>query len=95
MLKSPLFRFWFFAPSFQHTEQRQSDEDASSKLPSVTRLTAEDHQLAMGLLHMTTIRRGRDGSPDSPYTANYDESKANPFPDLPDPLVPTGKAVSA
>ncbi len=41
----------------------------------------------MDLLHITSIRRGRDGG-NRPTTnsANYDESKANPFPDLPDPL---------
>ena len=39
-------------------------------------------------LHITSIRRGRDGGdPKSPYYANYDEAKANPFPQLPDPLV--------
>ncbi len=39
------------------------------------------------LLGITAIRRGRDGmNPQSPYYANYDESKANPFPNLPDPL---------
>src|SRR5258708_34964223 len=52
------------------------------------RLTQEDHQRLMDLLHMTTIRRGRDGNnKDSPFYANYDEAKANPFPKLPDPLV--------
>jgi hypothetical protein len=56
----------------------------------------EDHQRLMGLLHMTEIRRGRDGSnKDSPYYANYDESKANPFPVLPDPLtLKNGKKVT-
>ena len=50
--------------------------------------TAQDHQRMMDLLHITSLRRGRDGSnPQSPYYANYDESKANPFPNLPDPLV--------
>jgi hypothetical protein len=39
------------------------------------------------LLGIAAIRRGRDGmNPQSPYYANYDESKANPFPNLPDPL---------
>src|ERR1017187_8822791 len=52
------------------------------------KLTEADHQRLMDLLHMTTIRRGRDGNnKDSPYYANYDEAKANPFPKLPDPLV--------
>ena len=42
----------------------------------------------MDLLHITSIRRGKDGSnTNSPFYANYDESKANPFPNLPDPLV--------
>ena len=49
--------------------------------------TAQDHQKMMALLHISSIRRGRDGSnPQSPYYANYDESKANPYPNLPDPL---------
>src|ERR1035441_1703702 len=52
------------------------------------KLTQADHQRLMDLLHMTTIRRGRDGSnKESPFYANYDEAKANPFPKLPDPLV--------
>ena len=52
------------------------------------KLTEADHQRLMDLLHMTTIRRGRDGNnKDSPFYANYDEAKANPFPKLPDPLV--------
>jgi hypothetical protein len=47
----------------------------------------EDHQRLMALLHMTEMRHGRDqNNKDSPYYVNYDESKANPFPVLPDPL---------
>jgi len=41
----------------------------------------------MDLLHITSLRRGADGNPQSQHPANYDESKANPYPDLPDPLV--------
>jgi hypothetical protein len=52
------------------------------------KLTEADHQRLMDLLHMATIRRGRDGNnKESPFYANYDEAKANPFPKLPDPLV--------
>ena len=41
----------------------------------------------MELLKITSLRRGRDGNnPKSPFYANYDEAKANPFPVLPDPL---------
>ena len=50
--------------------------------------TERDHQGMMDQLHITTLRRGRDGGdPQSPFYANYDEAKANPFPNLPDPLV--------
>ena len=51
-------------------------------------VTEQDHRRMLELLHITSIRRGRDGSnTNSPFYANYDESKANPFPNLPDPLV--------
>ncbi len=50
-------------------------------------LTAEqDHQRLMDLLHITALRQGADGDPKSPNAANYDESKAKPYPNLPDPL---------
>lgn len=56
--------------------------------PPVVRTTQQDHRKMMDLLQITTIRRGRDGNnPQSTNYANYDESKANPFPNLPDPLV--------
>ncbi len=53
-----------------------------------TRTTEQDHQEMMDLLHITSIRRGRDGNNrQSTNYANYDEAKANPFPELPDPLI--------
>ena len=49
--------------------------------------TERDHQNMMGQLGIKTIRRGRDGNnTNSPFYANYDETKANPFPNLPDAL---------
>jgi hypothetical protein len=46
-----------------------------------------DHKRMMKLLTIDSIRRGANGSdPNAPNAANYDEAKANPFPDLPDPL---------
>lgn len=57
----------------------------SNRLDQVA--TERDHQHMMDLLHIASLRRGRDGgNPKSPFYANYDEAKANPFPDLPDPL---------
>ena len=48
----------------------------------------EDHQRMMDLLHISALRPGADPNhPDAPNAVNYDEAKANPYPELPDPLV--------
>lgn len=58
-----------------------------TSLPQPAHLTSEqDHQRMMDLLHIASLRRGADGDLKSPYAANYDETKANPYPKLPDPL---------
>ena len=51
-------------------------------------LTAEqDHQRLMDLLHITSLRPGANQrDPQGPNGVNFDESKANPYPNLPDPL---------
>lgn len=50
-------------------------------------LTAQDdHKRMMEQLGIKGIRRGADGNPKSANAANLDESKATPYPDLPDPL---------
>ena len=66
-------------------------------MQAIQQATAEDHQNMMDQLHITSLRRGRDGrDKTSPYFANYDESKANPYPDLPDPLtLKNGKKVKS
>jgi hypothetical protein len=62
-------------------------QDASP--PAPTPPTAQqDHQQMMDQLHITSLRPGADGNrPDAPNAANYDETKANPYPKLPDPLL--------
>src|ERR1035441_10176677 len=67
----------------------QAAKPAAGNLPAPVQLTPQDdHQRLMDLLHITEVRRGKDGNnKDSPNYANYDESKANPYPNLPDPLV--------
>jgi putative membrane-bound dehydrogenase-like protein len=47
----------------------------------------EDHKRLMRLLKITSLRRGPSGNPRAQNAANYDEAKANPYPELPDPLV--------
>jgi hypothetical protein len=52
-------------------------------------LTAEqDHQRMMELLHISSLREGANNrDANAPNKVNYDESLANPFPNLPDPLI--------
>ena len=64
-------------------------QDAKPAGPAPLELTAQqDHKLMMEALKIESLRRGADGmNRNAPNAANYDESKANPYPDLPDPLV--------
>jgi hypothetical protein len=49
---------------------------------------AEDRQKMLDALHITALRPGANGSnKQAPNYQNNDESKANPYPALPDPLV--------
>jgi len=66
--------------------------------PSPAQLAAQaDRQKMMDLLHIASLRQGANGNnPQAPNAANYDESKANPYPALPDPLVlNSGKKVTS
>ena len=47
----------------------------------------KDHQRMMDLLGIKTLRPGASGNADGPNPANYDESKADVYTNLPDPLV--------
>src|SRR5881396_500528 len=50
--------------------------------------TERDHQQMKDQLGIRTLRPGPSGraAAGEPGAANYDPAKANPFPDLPDPL---------
>jgi hypothetical protein len=47
----------------------------------------QDHQRLMNLLGIKELRPGASHDPKSPNPTNYDESKANIYPNLPDPLL--------
>jgi hypothetical protein len=53
---------------------------------ALQRATAEDHQHMLAQLGIRKLRPGPSGNESAPNAANYDESKANPFPDLPEVL---------
>lgn len=55
---------------------------------SLRLLTEQDHKMMLGLLNISSLRPGANGNdPKAANAANYDESKANPFPELPNPLI--------
>ena len=64
-------------------------QQTSNETPAPVLLTTqEDHARTMALLGIKELRRGANGSnPQADNYANYDESKANPYPNLPDPLM--------
>ncbi|PJJ75638.1 hypothetical protein BXY57_1219 [Thermoflavifilum aggregans] len=49
--------------------------------------SARDRQLMLEQLHIDSLRPGYDPNPGSKYPPNTDESRANPYSSLPDPLV--------
>ena len=57
---------------------------ASFAQEPVTFTAQQDHQNMLDQLGIKSIRRGFDSDQSSPYAANYDESKANPFPVIPE-----------
>src|SRR5436189_5990323 len=57
---------------------------------------AEDHQNMMNQLGSKSLRPGPSGNESAPNHANYDESLANPFPQLPEALtMKNGKKVTS
>jgi Arylsulfotransferase (ASST) len=67
----------------------RGDDPPKNADPVPVQLTAEqDHKRLMDLLKIESLRQGANGfDPKAANAANYDESKANPYPKLPDPLV--------
>ena len=59
---------------------------AQSPCTPVTFTADQDHQNMMDQLGIKTLRPGWNGNENAPNHANYDESKANPYTNVPDPL---------
>lgn len=69
------------------TPARVARQDTRALSPPVDMTAEQDHQRLMKLLNITSLRQGADPrNPQSPNAANYDEAKANPYLNLPDPL---------
>jgi len=81
-----------------YTQFRMTPAD-SLRRDSINRVTQKDYNQMLKQLNITSIRPGANGNdpnaPNAPNAANYDEAKANPYPNLPDALtLKNGKKVS-
>ena len=61
-------------------------QDAGGAPPPATFTADQDHQNMMDQLGIKALRPGPSGDEKAPNHANYDESLANPYPNLPDVL---------
>jgi hypothetical protein len=75
--------------------QTAAETDAKAAPAPLNWTTQQDHQDMMKQLGITKLRPGRNSKADATNGANYDPEKANPFPNLPDPLtLKNGKKVT-
>ena len=87
-------------PVGSRAQQAAAPPQPTAQQLETQRLSIEDRQKMMDLLHITTLRMGPTSRPEPQPgrlgLVNYDESKANPYPSLPDPLVlKNGKRVTS
>lgn len=82
--------------SAQQTRPDSTPEPHSASLPAPVTFTADqDHDNMMKQLGIKTLRPGPSGDEKAPNHANYDESLANPWPNLPEVLtLKNGKKVT-
>ena len=72
------------APATQPSPARPAPSPEQLKIQADSEA---DHQQMLDQLHIAGLRPGKNGmDPTRPDFANYDESKANPYTSLPDPL---------
>src|SRR5262245_28478898 len=86
LLGSALLALAIVAPARGGDSPKQPDAD---KRPPAVQLTAQqDHKRTIELLKIKELRPGANPrDPSAKNAVNYDESKANPYPKLPDPLL--------
>ena len=73
----------------------QTSTSSDQTKPPVNFTAQQDHQNMKDQLGIQSLRPGPSGNESAPNHANYDESKANPYPNLPDALtLKNGKKVT-
>ena len=81
-----IFLIGLLATLNSYTQFRMSPAD-SLRRDSMNKVTQQDYNQMLKQLNITSVRPGANGNdPKAPNAANYDEAKANPYPNLPNPL---------
>src|SRR5689334_6457327 len=86
---------------FAVAQQTAAQPTTAQPAPSPIQVASEqDRQRLMDILQIKSLRLGPQSRPEPQPgrlgLVNYDESKANPYPDLPDPLIlKNGKKVTS
>jgi hypothetical protein len=76
------------APSIVLSSAGTAPQKETPISPPVVMTAEQDHQRMMALLQIKSLRPGANPNDAKAANAvNYDESKANPYPGLPDPLL--------
>jgi (4-O-methyl)-D-glucuronate---lignin esterase len=81
-----IFLFVALVLAVPQTHAQRTTATKTSFPPLVTFTAEQDHQNMMHQLGIEALRPGPSGDPTAPNHANYDEEKANPYPNLPDAL---------
>src|SRR5258705_13975201 len=84
-LPMPL-RSWLLASLAAIAAPLAAQQQAATPVDTKSWTAADDHRNMMEQLGIRALRPGPSGNEGAPNAANYDETKANPFPNLPDVL---------
>ena len=97
MKRCACWLFFLLLPLAIRAYQQTAPPPPPASLSPAQVAAQADRQKMLDLLHIDSLRQGANGNnPQAPNAANYDESKANPYPNLPDPLVlNNGKKVTS
>lgn len=85
-----------FALTYAGLFAQQPQRQLTPEQQALQEAARQDHKRMLEALKITSLRPGASPNLQAPNAANYDESKANPYPKLPDPLVlKNGKKVTS
>ncbi|MDQ3819269.1 MAG: acetylxylan esterase, partial [Acidobacteriota bacterium] len=76
------------AALWPHVTNPSKAQESETPTPPVVMTAEQDHQRMMKLLNISSLRPGANpNDPKAPNAVNTDEAKANPYTNLPDPLL--------